>query len=121
MTASSTSDGRYFAQYPKARCIREMSRPSVTIAAPAAVTTSYTSGGARCTMVDENSYADTMHKGNEEWESDSGKPLLMSGVDPLCGNNNHDSRGSYACSSDSAEVDRLPVCCAASQYVGEGC
>jgi len=36
------------------------------IAAPAAVTTSYTSGVGRCTMAGESNYADTMNKGNEE-------------------------------------------------------
>ena len=114
---SSTSGGRYFAQCPAAHCIREMSRPSVTIAAPAAVTTSYASGVARCTMEGENSYADTMHKGNEGLESDSGTHSSVPGDDPPCGNNSRDARDRHARSSDSAEVDRLPVCCAMSQYV----
>jgi len=95
-----------------------MNRPPVTIAAPAAVTTSYTSGVGRCTMAGENSYADTMHKGNEGWESDSGTHSSLPGDDPPCGNNNRDARERRARSSDSAGVGKLPACCAAYQYVG---
>jgi len=90
-----------------------MKTPSATIATPAAVTTSYTSGVERCTMAVENSYADTMNKGNEGWESDSGTHPSVPGGDPPCGNNSHDARDRYVRSAGSAGVDRLPACCAA--------
>jgi len=118
MTASSTSGGRYFDTGRASHCICVTSSQSATISAPAAATTSYTNGVAEYTPAGANSYADTMNKGNEEWGLDSGSSLLMSGVYSPCGNNNRDSKDRHACSSDSAEVGRLPVCCAASQYVG---
>jgi hypothetical protein len=90
------------------------------IAAPAAVTTSYTSGVARCTMAGANSYADTMHKGNEGWESDSGIHSSLPEDDQPCGNNSRDARERRARSSDSAVAGRLLACYAAYQYVGEG-
>jgi len=113
MTANSTNGGRYVDTGRASRCICVTSSQSATISAPAAATTSYTNGGARCTPAGANSYADTTDKGNEGWGSDSGTHLMVPGDDPLCGNNNHDSRDRHVRNSDSAEVDKSPAYCAA--------
>ncbi|MDO9011191.1 MAG: hypothetical protein Q7U78_05195, partial [Gallionella sp.] len=74
---------RYFDTGRAPHCICVTNRPPATIAAPAVVTTSYTSGGAEYTQAGANSYADTMNNGNEGWVSDSGNPPSTPGGDPL--------------------------------------
>jgi hypothetical protein len=91
------------------------------IAEPAAVTTSYTSGVAQYTTAGANSCADTMNKGNEGWESDSGTYPQMLGGDQPYGNNNHVARGYRCHNSDSIWGGRRSVCWIMFQHVGERC